>query len=421
MSESDKKVCFVVMGFGKKPDYETGRVLDLDATYEAIIQPAVEANNMTCIRADEITHSGIIDAPMYQLLLQADLVVADISTGNPNAVYELGVRHALRPNSTIIMKESEGRLHFDLNHINTFQYEHMGQDIGNREATRAKDALQLLILNVLADGKHDSPVYCFLPKLKQPMMSEEVFEAFVEQTEEHQDTIEKYIKAGREFLKNGEFHEAKKEFSSASKLKPDDAQIIQQLTLATYKSEKPSKHTALMEAYATLCVLKPTKSNDPETLGLAGAISKRLWLITSDVEQLNLAITYYKRGFEIVKDYYNGENLALCYDYRSRTQTNPDEKLFDQMSAKKTRENVLKIVDELIASDTLQDRADRKWIYASKSICSLALNDTETASKYERLFFQETPNEWEKETFNQSKIEIQKFNQTLTESIETEK
>ena len=78
------------------------------------------------------------------------------------------------------------------------------------------------------------------------------------------------------------------------------------------------------------------------------------------------------------------------------------------MSAKKTRENVLKIVDELIASDNLQDRADKKWIYASKSICSLALSDSETASQYESLFFQETPNEWERETFNQSKIEIQR-------------
>ena len=408
MSEYAKKVCFVVMGFGKKTDYETGRVLDLDATYEAIIQPAAEANDMTCIRADEMIHSGIIDAPMYQLLLQADLVVADISTGNPNAVYELGVRHALRPNSTIIMKETEGRLHFDLNHVNTFQYEHLGQDIGSREAVRAKAALQKLISTVLADGKNDSPVYCFLPNLKQPMLSEEVFEAFIEQTEEHQDTIEKHIKAGRGFLKSGKFDNAAQEFDAASKLKSDDAQIIQQLTLATYKSEKPSEHTALMEAYAILCALKPTKSNDPETLGLAGAISKRLWLITSDVEQLNLAITYYKRGFEIVKDYYNGENLALCYDYRSSTHTAPDEKLFDQMSAKKTRENVLKIVDELIASDSLQDRADRKWIYASKSICSLALKDGDSALKYERLFSAEAE-DWEKETFNKSKIVIQEM------------
>ena len=109
--------CFVVMGFGVKTDYETGRTLDLDATYEAIIAPAVMDAGLRCIRADEIVHSGVIDRKMYEALYRADLVVADISTGNINAVYELGVRHALRPYSTIIMKESEGRLHFDLDHV----------------------------------------------------------------------------------------------------------------------------------------------------------------------------------------------------------------------------------------------------------------------------------------------------------------
>ncbi len=47
-----QKICFVVMGFGKKTDYESGRLLDLDATYEAIIQPAVEAGGYRCIRAN---------------------------------------------------------------------------------------------------------------------------------------------------------------------------------------------------------------------------------------------------------------------------------------------------------------------------------------------------------------------------------
>ena len=34
-------LCFVVMGFGKKTDYESGRTLDLNATYEAIIKPSM--------------------------------------------------------------------------------------------------------------------------------------------------------------------------------------------------------------------------------------------------------------------------------------------------------------------------------------------------------------------------------------------
>jgi hypothetical protein len=59
----EKKTCFVIMGFGEKTDYETGRVLNLDKSYKNIIKPAVEAAGLTCVRADEIRHSGIIDVP----------------------------------------------------------------------------------------------------------------------------------------------------------------------------------------------------------------------------------------------------------------------------------------------------------------------------------------------------------------------
>ncbi len=141
----ERKLCFVVMGFGKKTDFETGRSLDLDATYESIIQPAVESAGLRCLRADEVLHSGVIDTEMYEMLLRSDLVIADISTGNVNAIYELGVRHALRPNSTIIMKEEAGKLYFDLSHIRTFMYQHLGEDIGAREAKRAANDLCSLI------------------------------------------------------------------------------------------------------------------------------------------------------------------------------------------------------------------------------------------------------------------------------------
>jgi hypothetical protein len=79
-SKNEKGICFVVMGFGKKTDFETGRVLDLDKSYKNMIKPAVEEAGLTCIRADEIVHSGLIDVPMYEQLLKADVVVADLST-----------------------------------------------------------------------------------------------------------------------------------------------------------------------------------------------------------------------------------------------------------------------------------------------------------------------------------------------------
>ena len=68
--------CFVVMGFGVKTDFATGRKLDLDKSYKNMIKPVVEAKGLECVRADEIRHSGSIDVPMYEQLLNADVVVA---------------------------------------------------------------------------------------------------------------------------------------------------------------------------------------------------------------------------------------------------------------------------------------------------------------------------------------------------------
>jgi nucleoside 2-deoxyribosyltransferase len=73
---------------------------------------------------------------MYRKLLLADVVIADISTNNANALYELGVRHALKKGTTIIMSEKSGVLHFDLNHTATLIYEHLGDDIGCSEQER---------------------------------------------------------------------------------------------------------------------------------------------------------------------------------------------------------------------------------------------------------------------------------------------
>ena len=65
-------------------------------------------------------------------------MIADISTANANALYQLGVRHALRPYATIIMQETDGRFHFDLNHVATVMYKHLGEDIGVSEANKVR-------------------------------------------------------------------------------------------------------------------------------------------------------------------------------------------------------------------------------------------------------------------------------------------
>src|SRR4051794_2574059 len=151
--------CFVAMGFGEKTAFYGGkkkqRTLNLDKTYENIIKPAVLAVGFECVRADEILHSTLIDKPMYEQLLQADIVIADLSTSNANAIYELGVRHALRPQTTIVMAEKEFAFPFDLAHLSILKYEHLGSDIGATEARKVSEALRQRLNAIAAKDEVD--------------------------------------------------------------------------------------------------------------------------------------------------------------------------------------------------------------------------------------------------------------------------
>lgn len=400
VSNIDKRpVCFVVMGFGKKTEFETGRTLDLDATYNAIISPAVAQAGLRCIRSDEIIHSGIIDIAMYEMLLRAELVIADISTGNVNAVYELGVRHALRPQATIVMKENVGRLYFDLDHTNTFHYEHLGKDIGHTEALRAQSALSKLIRSVLESKRPDSPVYTYLPALQQPRFSEEEYRDLLDSVEATQAKLSSLIEAGQSAFASSDFSDAAKAFAEALQMKPGEPYLVQQLALATYKSEIPSKLDALIEGLRVIEALDPDQSNDPETLGISGAIRKRIWLITDDIAQLNAAIKYYKRGFEVTRDYYNGENLALCYALRAAKQADADEATYDALSAQKVCEELIASLEAAMNALSFQDRSDQIWIYATLTMCYLVVDRVEDAERSEGEFMRREPDEWMINTF----------------------
>ena len=106
-------LCFVLMPFGRKTD-ATGRTTDFDAVYREIIAPAVTAVGLEPIRADEERVGGTIHKPMFERLMLCDYAVADITGANPNVYYELGIRHAMRPRSTVILFAEGTTLPFDI-------------------------------------------------------------------------------------------------------------------------------------------------------------------------------------------------------------------------------------------------------------------------------------------------------------------
>src|SRR4051794_4226553 len=283
----NEKRCFVVMGFGIKTDLATGRKLNLDKSYQALIKPVVEGKGITCVRADEIKNSGTIDVPMYQQLLTADLVVADLSTANVNAFYELGIRHALRPRTTIIMSEEQMSYPFDVNHITINKYTHLGDSIDYFEVLRFQKLLGDTIDSVLNDNQPDSPVYTFLDGLVPPglrddaeSVARQVGDALSQapqQTTPDNQTLSIIINQAEEALKNNRFAVAKGLFDSAlliagsnteQHIAANNSYIIHRLAYTTYKAELPNTVTASQDAMRLLEQLDLQHTNDAETVTL---------------------------------------------------------------------------------------------------------------------------------------------------------
>ncbi|HEV7684129.1 MAG TPA: TRAFs-binding domain-containing protein [Pyrinomonadaceae bacterium] len=403
--------CFVVMGFGKKTDFETGRTLDLDMSYQNMIKPAVEAAGLKCIRADEIVHSGMIDLPMYEQLLKADVVVADISTSNKNALYELGVRHALRPYTTLVIAEDGIKVFpFDLNHVVVRQYHHLGEDIGVKEAKRFSGMLTDAIIQIAKKDPRDSdsPVYTLLSKLDPPALGRALDDAIgsaaaavavagvapaagappdlqavhslLMQQVDAAQSAKDFDKARTILASVREMMKPKPVITAGEPVieRAEDPYIIQRLALLTYKSKKPTEAAALEEARELLKVLNPATSNDTETLGLWGAVHKRLWDSTKDAakdtDYLNEAVRSYERGFYLRNDYYNGINLAYLLNVRCANTPTPAEAIADFVQAQRIRREVLEVCRDFL--NTERPTVDvQYWVKATQAEAYIGIGD----------------------------------------------
>jgi len=420
-----QKTCFVIMGFGEKTDFQSNpqRVLNLDKTYNNIIKPVVEEAGLACIRADEIIHSTVIDKPMYDNLLSADIVIADLSTSNANAIYELGVRHALRPRTTVVMAEHNFSFPFDLNHLSILKYQHLGTDIGFDEVMRVRAKLKDKIVNLVDKQETDSPVFLFIPSLPGTGPSGKAFGvapgtppapmAPRKDDSSFADLMESFRSAKAAVKKPADWAAPLELLRRMERMQPEDPYILQQLALATYKSEIPDKQTSLAEAKKLLQKLAPGTSSDAETVGLLGAIHKRLWELGAHPADLDEAIRAYARGFYIKNDYYNGINYAFMLDVRAACSAG-DEGIADRVLARRVRGEVLAICDGLLAAERssggreshlLED--DKFWISATKVEALFGLGLKSEADDLKSRIV--TAGDWKERTLTEQLAKLEKL------------
>lgn len=372
MPNYSDKTCFVIMGYGPKKDYETERVLDLDKTFENLIKPVFDSLKIKCFRAKDIRHTGVIDVPMYEWIYKADIVVADLSTLNSNALYELGVRHALKPYTTIVIAEDQCKYPFDVNHTVIEKYEHLGKDIGVSEAKRFKKELKKKVRAILSNQTNDSPVYTYLPKLQPPHLIDDR-EVVLKSPKENEPTLSELVEDAEKAKNNNEFKIAAEIYKQCLRFEPNNSFLKQRLALVTYKSKSPNPKQALLNAEKILKDLNPDETTDIETLGLSGAINKRLYELTKERKYLDKAIKYYEKGFYINDDYYNGINLAFLYNVLSSITNEKSLSESYYIQANLIRNKVVEICNNIIKSKNFNKREDKHWLYQSMAQAYLGL------------------------------------------------
>lgn len=112
------KICFVIAPIGKPDSPERERS---DQVLDFIIRPAVTRFGYKAVRADEIDEPGLITTQVLQAVVDAPLVVADLTGRNPNVFYELSLRHATKKPVIQIIDQSED-IPFDISDMRTVKF-----------------------------------------------------------------------------------------------------------------------------------------------------------------------------------------------------------------------------------------------------------------------------------------------------------
>ncbi len=355
---------FVAMPYGVKEGINFNKV------YDDYIKPALEGAGFEVFRADEETRAGSILTDMFQELLLADLVVADLSIDNPNVWYELGVRHALRMRGVVLIQCQRDYQPFDVYTDRKLRYRIKDGVPDPAFLEEDKRGLAAMAGGTMASwhGRKISPVYSHLPYLSEPDWKSlrvggvcefwERYDAWEHRVELARKAgrigdvlvladeapvaafrADAWIKAGEALRKAERFGFALEHLECGLEVDPGNLKGLREKgiclqRLACAGSPGHSLDRA-REHYQN--VLK-TYGNDPETWALLGRVDKDAWTAAwrqpgKTPEQireeaayedalLRTAIDSYAKGFRRSPGhYYSGINaLTLMHVYRYLTK-----------------------------------------------------------------------------------------------------
>ena len=332
---------FVVRPFGTKHD------INFEDVHKYLIAPALAACDIQGNTTEVFMQAGSIRADMFQQLLVADIVVADISIHNANVFYELGIRHAAKPFTTVPILANVSTLPFDVALVRAVGYQLEDGKLTETSAQQLRTELAKR-LRAAIDGvaANDSPLFQLIPNFPGIDLPDDVTETFKDRlqyleqfretlatarsqstSQEKRDALLKIqsdlgdLKVVPrsvliELMSSFRDAEAFEELVALYNAFPDNLKDYiaakQQYALALNRRNKPGDRE---KALKLLDDLLKNRGADSETLGIKGRIHKDIYKEAAQAKKITAiaalddAISAYTKGFESdPRDYYPGVN-----------------------------------------------------------------------------------------------------------------
>ncbi len=428
MADRPAPLCFVLMPFGVKPDGRGGSV-DFDAVFEQLLSPAAREAGLEPLRADQELVGGLIHKPMFERLVLADYAIADLTTANPNVFYELGVRHAVRPYSTVLVGADPAGIPFDLAPTRVLAY---ALDAQGRPEDPDRDRGALLeALRAAREAATDSPVFQLIDELPPPRIDRLKTDVFREEAVYSAQAKQRLSAAraqGADAVRAIEH--------DLGQLEDVEAGVLVDLLLS-YRATSawedmcrlveampaPVRRTGLVseqygfalnragrgeEAERVLEQVLEEHGPSSETLGLLGRVYKDRWETERDsplsaAGHLERAIDAYRRGFEADwRDAYPGVNAVTLMEVRE--------------PGGEAQQELLPVVRYANARRIVTGAADY-WDHATRLELAVLARDADGAESAAAAALAAVRERWEPRTTARNLALIRKARATAGESL----
>jgi len=118
MAKKEEKDCFVIMPIADTDGYPKGH---FGHVYENIIRPSCEMAGFNPVRADEVKETNLIHLDILKKLIEAPIAICDLSSRNPNVLFELGIRQAFDKPVVLIQEKDTPKI-FDITPMRYLEY-----------------------------------------------------------------------------------------------------------------------------------------------------------------------------------------------------------------------------------------------------------------------------------------------------------